>query len=128
MTSIQKLIERLEKASGDSRELDRDIAIAAGWERKVVSQNEDDYWRKGEFFSWSREDSEHPPYFTSSIDAALTLVPQNTPWNVGSILLPGATWRAVVGRNQRYIGKHKRDAIALCIAALRAIAEKKEGA
>ena len=66
------LRERIQQATGPDRELDYEIAIALGWERRFVS-NDDDYWRKGDW-SWTREDSEHPPRFTEHLHELLPLV------------------------------------------------------
>lgn len=86
---IQRLVERIEAASGLDRELDREIMLAVGYryeERNIGCRYEDgtvaldwvyvdpktDKWR-----------STHPLEFTSSIDAAMTLVQADWFWRVG---------------------------------------------
>lgn len=115
MTEIKSLIERLEKAPGPSRELDKEIAESCGWER-----NEDDFWRHKDRY-WAREAFDYPPNFTSSIDAALTLVPQKYDWYLHMI---DEVYNACVGPIGTFSGTSSvigaTPAIALCIAALRA--------
>lgn len=96
---LASLIERLERASGPDRELDIDICTAIGKTRLAPG-------------------FQTAPHYTSSIDAALTLVPDG--------------WIAVVSTNgmASVENKNKKNlvngpasatpAIALCIAALRA--------
>lgn len=71
--TIDELITKLEKADGPSRELDAEIARAVGYDVRT------DRAMPGRFFfepvkgeSWK----DVPPY-VSSIDAALTLAPEN---------------------------------------------------
>lgn len=84
---MKDLIERLEAATGPDQELDHAIGMAVGF--------------GGDF--------------TSSIDAALTLVPEGYGWN-----LQGNTnsFYAVVRGYKNKVSP--TPAIALCIAALRA--------
>ena len=63
------LIERLEAAETGSRELDYEIHEAIGWQ-----DNDECGWSR----NGKRTGPEWPPY-TTSIDAALTLVPEG-PW------------------------------------------------
>ena len=58
------LLSRLQSATGPSRELDAEIALANGW-RQLAH----DLWRKGDNVA------EEPLRYTESIDAALTLLP-----------------------------------------------------
>jgi hypothetical protein len=65
---IAELIERLEKATWPDRVLDDLIARdVLGW----VTEDKDEYWR---FFNL--------PYYTASIEAALTLVPEGHRWEI----------------------------------------------
>ena len=82
MPDYSGLLSRIEQASGPSRELDRDIAEMVGWSRRVVSMGEDDYWRDGDQ-SWTREDDDHPPRWTASLDATVALIGR---------MLPGYIW------------------------------------
>lgn len=122
MDDVTDLIARLESAAEGSRELDRDVAEAVGWERKALAMDSDDYWRTGDM-SWTREDHEHPPQFTTSLDAALTLVPEGSEWEISTLY---AIARSAVGLNDGagpWHGEHTGclPALALCAAALGAI-------
>lgn len=110
------LITRLQAAEGPSRELDAEIALMRGW--TAFS----DYWLSPS----GRQRQFHPPSFTSSIDAALTLVPEG----FGCTLhIPP---RFDGAKNQHCVLERWDDgdeisatncatpALALCIAALRA--------
>lgn len=104
--TLAALIERLEKAEAGTFALDREIAEAVGWQ--------------------GMEKGRRLPCYTTSIDAALTLVPEGwTSWEVGS--RAGKTrFRAEVSRlpenhiEDAVIGHARAPALALCIAALRA--------
>lgn len=73
MTHDTELLAALEAATGPSRELDAEIALAAGWENHVPYGSSPHGW-------WQEPGSEQwvmtPSTFTSSLDAALTLVPE----------------------------------------------------
>lgn len=81
------LIERIEAATGPDRELDAEIALAVG----IVSE------RDGNVFYGNRDYSvmvmergyydiegsaPELPHLTSSIDDALTLMPEGAPWRI----------------------------------------------
>lgn len=129
------LIERLEKATGPDRELEVEIwlAITDGSYRKKWSYTHSATGRLCEIDE-TRDKFGHlvlVPDYTSSIDAAMTLVPPNHLHMVGNAgLSDGAKeYRADVwGLEPRssHIGLHDCEAIALCIAALRAL-EAKQG-
>jgi len=106
-----ELIAKLEAAEGPSRELDAEIDILAL----------ESGWREERYMT-----PDTTPHYTSSIDAALTLVPEGLRWRVsyvpvhqfasasvadGSILSPNT---------KEWEGKHTTPASALCIAALKA--------
>lgn len=138
MTPLAALIERLEKAEAGSRELDAEIAVAVF---ETVSTDDDlvygkmphksDQCAPGTFWIKSRSGLSlrtAEPY-TTSIDAALTLVPGG--WTVAGIhQTDGGTWWAelregfVTSFDRVAIGPTKYDAVhpalALCIAALKA--------
>ncbi len=132
MTEIEKLIERLEKATGPDRELDARIeltrrsflfgsAAVAGAVIGTSLNNVASGWIAG-----LGEQPISAPHYTSSIDAALTLVPEG--WKVDFLqqLLGEGYWTAGLYTRP---GKHTLRthansdfaAIALCIAALRAM-------
>jgi hypothetical protein len=71
MTKIEELIERLEKATGPSRELSDEVAMAVGWNKAEAMFN-----------NWFAPDGRHqtygsPPHYTKSIDDAMTLLPES---------------------------------------------------
>lgn len=100
MTGLSALIARLEAATEGSRELDWAIAVNEGGE----------VW--------------NPLYFTTSLDAALTLVPAHHMWEVRH----GIGCRAVVWTLEQDYDGHSvpvgntmdQPALALCIASLKA--------
>ena len=108
-----ELIAALEKAEGPSRELDATIAYHAGEARLGLPVPE----------TWLAK------HYTSSIDAALTLVPEG--WRVNSISNVENGWHAVLVRGQWNVAGYATagsvvsvtPAIALCIAALKARGE-----
>lgn len=145
---MKELIKRLEEASEGSRELDAEIAVAVGHRVPSVPDGAEDlayaklptihdkcepgtYWivqRSGMFLSTA-------PRFTTSLDAALTLIPER--WAVEAVswwpgggsgevsLLPchqdkdGIWWHTATD-GPRIETEAKTPALALCIAALRA--------
>lgn len=115
---MDELIQKLEEAEGPSRELDADIAIALGKQHQ-------DVWR------WSKSAGVRAaiPSYTRSLDDAMTLVPDDCEFEVGSAKLVGTYLAKLVTAAEEYIGKGaKTPAIALTAAALKAIAhDKKQG-
>ena len=87
MTSKNELIKRLEAATEGSRELDKEIAEAFGWVHECMN-------------------SDTHPHLTTSIDAALTLVPEGCSpsmisWRVESITEPTDRVKAsVIGEDE----------------------------
>lgn len=70
-----ELLTALREAKEPSRELDRDIALIAGWRYEGPPRESGPYL-------WVAPDGRRdavPPWFTTSLDAALTLVP--TGWS-----------------------------------------------
>lgn len=111
--SVEMLIARLE--SGEiSREFDGEI-----W--KAVEPEGD--WHLFDDGLWCKRDPKDPiafdppPKFTTSIDAALSLVPADMAWAVNSSANPGE-FRAEVDFGESEWAASP--ALALCIAALRA--------
>ncbi len=112
MSDIDDLIARLNAATEGSHELDAAIYLAINEAWPVAN----------------------PPRYTTSLDAALTLVPEGMFWNVGNAKLMGAGFQVTVGEPARglKIGRKwyahelhpingpKTAPLAVCIAALRA--------
>jgi hypothetical protein len=116
---VKDLIERLEKAAGPDRQLDNAIEEAVDFPKPT---NPDDL-------------PGYPPYFTASIDAALTLVPDGWRWQISNRAPKPKEGRAYLWNaephfagiatrpNPNYRGEEDTaatPALALCIAALKA--------
>ncbi len=126
------IIERLEAASGPDRELDGAIALSFGWTFEKMKGDRRPYYRKpGNTEYYLRSE---PPHYTSSIDAALSLVPEDAFWRIGH---DGEGADPSEYRADVLLSRHpdpivcsevaSTPAITLCIAALRARAHKAEG-
>lgn len=115
------LIERIEAAEAGSRELDVEIAeIALG--RIVESLSpENSPVRILSVMPLTRSGAFELPHYTTSIDAALTLVPEG--WRSRARLFRGKNrWdleKAADQRNRTF-GRGTTPALAICAAALRA--------
>lgn len=124
------LAERVEALTGPDREVDAEIALTLSIVRErdgdlfyghrnysvmVIERHYDD--REG--------DAPELPHYTTSIDAAMTLVPEGCLWTMDSFNGPkwsAGVWR-VPGRGWVYLSKNLRaatPALALTAAALRA--------
>lgn len=124
---MKELIKQLEKATGPSRRMDSLIGRSLETmptepfkTKAPFSKLEGMYWVLGrkDTASGPTEErwSKNPPLYTSSLDAALTLVPVDTEqWDICMDTYP----IACVGRGENG-SKGANPAIALCIAALKA--------
>lgn len=118
MNDLAALIERLEKAEAGSRELDAEIGAwleaNAGDDHGPGSnyhQSRQKTWMGVKGWEWRR--------WSTSIDAALTLVPDGRKWTVGCRLGPQGGYVTTLSEmKQCWYGA--TPALALCIAALRA--------
>ena len=126
MTALAELIARLEVATAGSRELDIAVYEAIGWRRKQFSKTAptwlcppDDGKRI------AIEPFNLLPCVTTSIDAALTLVPGGYAWMVRK----SQPWDDAHPYHSAYVQLTESDdnysisatpALALCIAALKA--------
>lgn len=143
---MKDLITRLEKATGPDRELDALIWCAVFAPKTAyVKQspingawciyNGESYRNPGQPALWEDNNSRVQPV-TSSIDAAMTLVPEKHYWTVSAGLDDNGPPRGLEGSfsaecppvpfsiTPRTWAKHP--AIALCIASLKARAQQKE--
>jgi hypothetical protein len=124
MTTNEQLLElagRCERAKGPDDGLDRDVALACGWEwlGPWSPDNRSAY-------QWKAPDrSLHigPPFFTASLDAAIRLVPEGRSREITENVTSGES--EVFIWNMRGLGEGDRGvaattALALCAAALRA--------
>lgn len=135
---MKDLIERLERATGPDRRLDIEIELSVHGNKPYGFKGSYKSLRPSTlrewFQQWGDEAAEDVaedavPRFTSSIDAAASLVPEGFKFGVG-------TWSGNFGncgsdleRKAPYQndGVAGGPAIALCIAALKALASQKEG-
>lgn len=122
--SLRELIERVEAASEGSRELDADIALTQGWQ-ELPGDN------------WLGPEAQIVvPHYSTSVDAALTLVPTECRFNLSK--RPFAEGRqdgyhAQVWYSRYYASVHDipnayafTPALALVAASLRALQHQKE--
>jgi hypothetical protein len=131
MSDLLKLAERCEAATGHDRELDVELAVVAGLIR-------DPEFERGYFYGagnncdyvLERGDYDHGnnapelPYYTASLDAAMTLVPDGAKVTTQTFGGPGPM--ALVEPNERFASGSTL-ALALCAAALKARASMSHG-
>jgi hypothetical protein len=114
------LIERLEKAESGSRELDAEIACHIDGRRFQAIDRADRVIFNVDGVGWPVWRSlKEIPHYTTSLDAALTLVPEGLWFSVGceNDFTPVAT---VYAQNEQFDAFASSPALALCIAALKA--------
>ena len=126
-SSLSDLIARLEKATGPDRQLDCEIAEALGhsivWKQANYTMEAFPaiLWRKPHPYAGMKEPC---PKWTSSIDAAMTLVPEG--WNRRASETDKHWWWAELREgyetsyNRVEIGQSPSLPVSICIAALRA--------
>lgn len=137
--TLDDLIALLEKAEGPCRKLDAEIAVAL---RIPPSGSHNNEWARKNFPVWRagdgkvvciHDDGSSGPFWvvlehTSSIDAALTLVPEGWRWAVNYDPDRGPQYAAAVKRSgddwPRVFDMARSPAIALCVAALKARKEQ----
>ena len=120
MTETEKLIERLEKATGPDRELDAAIWVATTEGVRLTKNSFGGTLVEQHGVAWRLDEAVH--HFTASLDAALALVERGRPecrptlwknhsreWGVN--FEPG-------GADTAYASSH---ALALCLALLRTL-------
>lgn len=130
-----ELIAALETATGPDAALDGEIALTQGYtfERRSGHRNEWWYTPDGRRVAFHWHDNK-PPRYTESVDAAITLVPENAHHTIITQLKDGRGTAHIVMAvlDGRYEGgkrlmrcppepeRRANPAIALCIAALKA--------
>lgn len=136
MTDLIALAERVEKAEGPDRGLDAEIELAIG------------NWTPEHLEAWSRYEEcgeacnppmhvpVPPQWFTASLDAAMTLVPEGSgmqlhrywiasvdgPVWYGMVTTSYSSETVVVGTHHHEAWDCRNAALAICAAALRACA------
>jgi len=109
MTDLDTLISDLERATEGSRELDYAIAKEIGW-RFSGEESFKEYWQDATTDEWKQL-----PWWTTSLDSALTLVPEGSRWDVQQDYT--CAFASIDGVTT---GRVATPALALCIAALTA--------
>lgn len=124
MIDLLSLAARVEQLTGPCRETDLDIACLI-----LDHRNDPNYW------AWQSSRPKGAPEkpvrgfwstpgrfrsYTKSVDAAMTLVPENHEWEAGTALLVNAAWAGVVSLDGRWQAKAATPALALTAASLRA--------
>jgi hypothetical protein len=137
MTDLDRAIAAVEAATEGSRELDALVAVAVRWrgdfafspdlgitETHSIEYGETVVISFGGWPQWSRP----APTYTTSLDAALTLVPEGAKWEVRTLygIVMRKAYASVSpnhGEGGRFEGKSEDGNVilALCLAALRAI-------
>lgn len=122
MADLLLLAEDCERVPEPERSLDGDIAIAIGWTFQKMKGDRQPYYRRPGDTEWFMR-SELPKY-TSSIDAALTVIPEG--WFFSGLDQQPPAVRVWTEGNIAYHspgldGLHAATpALAICAAALRA--------
>lgn len=124
---MDNLIAELEAATEGSRDLDGEIALSLGWVKHHAGWA---HWTTPEGL-----ENQHVPFFSDSLDAALTLVPEGWVWHVQiDYELPGRAnlYNAVPGGKDDPPVHVQADGatpvLALCIASLKARQAMEEAA
>lgn len=122
------LISRLEQAEAGSRELDLHIAVAIDWRWDEWEDDEPTLRTMIDKHSWSwmlsrMGDSlwRMVPHYTTSIDAAMSLVPEDHHWAIGQeTSFAWATVEHWSGSPHFEASAVRTPALALCVASLKA--------
>ena len=134
MTETTRLIARLEAAAEGSRELDEEIAFATEWrpiDWAPSAESFAEHEQKHDYATaWIAHAPWHNtwpiPHYTTSLDAALTLVPEGWQWDVRCAEFPQSCPTAFCwppGVRSGHADEAATPALAFCIAALKARAE-----
>ncbi len=135
-THLKELIGRLERCAGPDRELDAHIAASVGLPMTFCDFDAGCYHgdcispgcgkplgltdeRRSYPADW--RDDERLPHYTSSIDAAISLVPRPMCWNGGEVNEDDQPWACITdSEGADYAATAATPILALCIAALKA--------
>lgn len=125
-THLKELIGRLERCAGPDRELDKQIWIAVtpgATRKKTIIKAAHGQWPDYELDE--TRDATYKfivvPEFTSSLDAAISLVPRPMCWNGGEVNEDDQPWACITdSEGADYAATAATPILALCIAALKA--------
>ena len=109
------LVQELERATEGSRDLDQEIRKLLVAQKLSAGQGGAEVRQDMGHWSLGYPDS-NIPHYTTSLDAALTLVPPNVTWRVKG----GPQKRQISAWVAGWDGYASTPALALCIAVLRA--------
>lgn len=135
-TSLSDLIERLEKATEGSREIDALIECEIRrFQACAVGLNDEQrsHWKpvgsKGEVIDDQGFTRYHAPLYSQSMDAAISMIPRPMCWSGGESNEDDQPWSCITdGEGRDYAATGATPIIALCIAALKArLATEVEG-
>ena len=115
------LIKQLEAATEGSRTLDYEIARELQWRFSEEEEFKEfgSFWRDAMTDEWKQL-----PWWTTSIDAALTLVPEGLRWTLGYEPTGKLNYWAWVWTDDGPCEAYKpTPALVLCIAILKALAK-----
>lgn len=132
MTDYASLIERLEKADGPDRNLDGAIY----WHLLEENRAERELWWVELQFSATPENVDWRKPFTSSLDAALSLVERKLPGWVWGVTSPDNPEDDPALQRQHFTARLRKSvviirahaptpALAVCLALLRALSEQR---
>jgi hypothetical protein len=128
VSDLAELIARLEQATGPSRELDLEIALATGWEWDEV---DDPINGRERVLTDGKHYATTPCIYTKSLDVALTLL--NGLWCIYAMEEPGVKYLPAnasgdfIGAKEIYVPVTSTITIAVCIVALKARATAEGG-
>lgn len=131
MNDLADIVKRLEMATGPIRELDTEIFRAIGWEAKDVLEGASRAEQLVGYLCRKPGDKHWTPtpHVTRSLDAALKLVPEGLDYELLHLRTDGKERGEASVYLKKYMAAHEEertygesscDAIALCIAALKA--------
>jgi hypothetical protein len=80
---MSDLLSRLQSATGPSRELDAEIALANGWTKHRLSKTQQYIAGEYEWRGPTGQICPNVPRYSESIDAALTLMAEDLYWEIG---------------------------------------------
>ncbi len=122
---LDELADRVERLTGPDWEVDAEIALASGW----LTFNLEGFgvrWQRGH----GTVERSHP-FYTASLDAAMTLVPEGRGWAIevpsesvsGRIADKTLIVQAEIFPNPHILTRAATPALALTAACLRALAK-----
>lgn len=122
---LQSLLERLEKASGGDREIDARLAEAFGGFADVIRALNEDGSTVDAMVDYGEDSFDECPRYTSSLDAALSLVERVMPgWTRAvdaSLPSAGIDVDLYSPNGMKAVGTHARETHATLIALLKAV-------